>query len=193
MFKLILSFFLILNFLAFANPEWMIEAQQPDQEAIKWLKDHLKERLNDNFLKNPLAEERTKSSCIGCMHENLILDEALPLYVFMSFYLEDILWLQFSKELEKTGGTFVIRGLPENSFKLLANRLFDLQQKGVNVPIQIHPKLFEECDVKRVPTIAFIEGSVYDKLEGNISLKYALETMSIHGETKQAKKLLEKL
>lgn len=176
--------------------DWLLKAQKIDEEAIKWLKGHLKERLNsENFLKNPLDEDKPHShsnNCKNCISEHLSLEEPSSLYVFMSFSLEDSLWIQFSKELEKIGGTFVLRGLPQNSFKELANRIFDLQDKGVIVPIQIHPKLFQEYEVEIVPSIVVVEENQYDKISGNLSIQCALEKMSQRGETNQAKILYQK-
>lgn len=175
--------------------DWLAKAQKVDEEAVKWLKEHLKERLaSENLLRNPLEDNSELASiknCQGCNSENWISEASFSIYVFMSFSLEDDLWMQFSKELEKMGGTFVLRGLPQNSFKELANRIFDLQEKGVNAPIQIHPHLFQECDVQLVPTIAVIDGNQYDKISGNLSVKYALEKMAKQGETNQAKVLYQ--
>jgi len=175
---------------------WFTKTQRIDEEAVQWLKGHLKERLaNENLFTNPLREDlkdHSSKECQTCGSENLSLDESSTLYVFMSFSLEDQLWVQFSQELERVGGVFVVRGLPQNSFKELANRIFDLQKKGVNAPIQIHPILFRECDVLLVPTIAVVDGNRYDKISGNLSIKHALEKMSAHGETNEAKVLYRK-
>ena len=178
------------------DDEWLKKAQQVDDNAIEWLKVHLKERLSSkNLLKNPLEEDlkiRSTMECKNCGFANESLDETAALYVFMSFSLDDKLWIQFSQELERIGGVFVVRGLPKNSFKELANRIFDLQEKGVNSPIQIHPNLFKECEVQLVPTIAVIEGHRYDKIAGNLSIKHALEKMGANGETNEAKALYRK-
>ena len=176
--------------------EWLKKAQHVDDNAIEWLKVHLKERLSsENMLKNPLEEDLKSGStveCKNCGFASQSLDETAALYVFMSFSLEDKLWIQFSQELERIGGVFVVRGPPQNSFKELANRIFDLQEKGVNAPIQIHPTLFKECEVQLVPTIAVIEGHRYDKIAGNLSIKHALEKMGSQGETSEARSLYRK-
>ncbi len=205
MLKLLIGLLLNLNYLCnadeksafFKDHDGIMNAQKTDAEAVKWLKEHLKECLaSKRLLKNPLEdylENSSSKTCQGCSSEDLSLEEPASLYVFMSFSLEDGLWLQFSKELEKIGGTFVLRGLPKNSFKELAYRIFDLQEKGVNAPIQIHPKLFQEYEIQLVPTIAVTDGSRYDKISGNLSLKCALEKMSEKGETHQAKFLYQQL
>lgn len=175
---------------------WMIKAQRVDEEAIQWLKEHLKERLiAENLLTNPLNSNTStiqREDCSSCGFDSQLLDESFSLYVFMSFTLEDTLWIQFSKELEKIGGIFVLRGLPQNSFKELANRIFELQEKGVTVPIQIHPQLFQQYEVLLVPTIVVVEENRHDKISGTLSIKGALEKMSSRGETNQAKALYQR-
>lgn len=177
--------------------QWLIQAQRADESAMQWLKEHLKERLaSENFLNNPLeikVLDNSSKGCQACGTDNGLIDESASLYVFMSFSLDDQLWLQLSKELEAVGGIFVLRGLPQNSFKELANRLFALKEKGVTVPIQIHPKLFQEYEIQLVPTIVVADDTQYDKLSGNVSLRYALEKMAQSGETHQAKVFNQKL
>jgi conjugal transfer pilus assembly protein TrbC len=175
--------------------EWLLKAQRPDEGAIQWMKEHLKNRLaSENLFKNPLESDNSNAlqkDCKSCGSNDGSEETSSALYVCLSFSLEDSLWIQFSKEIEKIGGTIVIRGLPNNSFKELADRLFELQEKGVTAPIQIHPKLFQDCDVQLVPTIIVLEGNRYDKISGNVSIKYALEKMSQQGETYQAKILYQ--
>jgi conjugal transfer pilus assembly protein TrbC len=173
------------------SEDWFTKAQQINEESIEWLKTHLQEKLiNGNLFKNHLEPEISAKKG-QCTSNVAPVEESHSLYVFMSFSLEDHLWVQFSKELEKMGGIFVLRGLPNNSFKEFADRIFELQQQGVKVSIQIHPKLFEECDIQLVPTILVKEENSYDKISGNISLGCALEAMSIKGETESAKTLFQ--
>ncbi|SPJ31866.1 type-F conjugative transfer system pilin assembly protein TrbC [Candidatus Protochlamydia amoebophila] len=174
------------------DSNWLKQAQQVDEKAVHWLKDHLKERLaSENFLRNPLEEKGSQLATTQCQSAGMEVKEESPLYVFMSFSLDDRLWVQLSQELEKLGGIFVLRGLPQNSFKELANRIFTLQEQGVRVPIQIHPQLFQRFDIQLVPTIAVTEGEQYDKISGNLSIQGALEKMSLYGETQRAKFLLQ--
>ena len=62
----------------------------------------------------------------------------------------------------------------------------------MNVPIQIHPNLFRECDVQLVPTIAVVKEKKYDKITGNLSIGCALEKMAPFGETQLVKELYRK-
>lgn len=192
MLRMFLAQFLAVTALFAVDDDWLLKAQQVNEETVNWLKNHLKEKLaSETLLKNHLSGESDilQKHCRRCGSEDLITGADTSLYVFMSFSLEDSLWVQYSKEMEKIGGVFVLRGLPGNSFKELADRIFDLQEKGVSIPIQIHPKLFQECDVQLVPAIVVIEGSGFDKVAGNLSLKCALEKMSQAGETPHAKLL----
>lgn len=179
-----------------AEDDWMMKARSIDKESVKWLKDHLQKQLqSENFLKVSLEDEKTipsTKSCPNCKAENISSIEETNLYVCMTFSLEDSLWVQLSKELEKLGGFFVVRGLPENSFKEFADKVFSLQEQGVTVPIQIHPKLFEDYSLHLVPTVMVVEGDKYDKISGNISIRYALEKMAQKGDTKQAEALYKR-
>lgn len=174
-----------------------LESVKIDQTTLEWLKTHLQEQLvSQNRLipsLNQTNDSSTTSSCAGCETTAIsLLDETPSLYLFMSFALEDRLWLAYSRELEKIGGVFLVRGLPYNSFKELADRIFVLQAKGLNAPIQIHPQLFEKYVVEQVPSIVVAEEEKYDKITGNLSLACALSKMALKGETKQAKQLYHK-
>ena len=113
--------------------------------------------------------------------------------VLMSFSIPDTAWISLSKELEKMGGVFVLRGLPEQSFQLLASRILKLKEQGVNAPIQIDPKSFLDYEINQVPTIVVVEEKIFDKVSGHVSLKFALEKMAQQGETKTASKMYQGL
>lgn len=99
------------------------------------------------------------------------------LYVFVSFSLPEETWLSLSREVEKVGGVLVLRGLPDNSFKQLAYKIHALCEKGVLAPVQIDPKLFSKFDVTKIPCFVTTYKDDFDKLTGNVSLKFALEKM----------------
>lgn len=180
-----------------AQEDWILQAQRIDEEGVEWLKEHLQQRLNsENLNRDPLEASSTinpSKNCQGCGSADVSMEKSSPLYVFMSFSLQDSLWVGISKELEKIGGSFILRGLPQNSFKELAGRIIEMQEKGVSVPIQIHPKLFQEYEIDLVPSIVVVDGNKFDKMSGNSTLEFALEKMARQGETNIAKKLYEQL
>lgn len=117
------------------------------------------------------VEQLMKKRECGCFEE-----EQVPgiesFYVFMSFSVPDDVWIALSIELVKLGGSFVLRGLPENSFEKFAQRIASLRKKGVEAPIHIDPRLFETFTVTAVPCIAMKEDR-WSKLSGAVSLDYA--------------------
>lgn len=190
---LMLLFFSLVQTVIWAE-DFSVEATVIDQTTLEWLKTHLQEQLaSQNKLIQSLDQTNDSTShCSGCETTTALLDETPSLYLFMSFALEDKLWLAYSRELEQIGGVFILRGLPHNSFKELADRIFALQVKGVNVPIQIYPQLFQKYAIEQVPSIVVAEEEKYDKIAGNMSLAWALSKMALRGETKQAKHLYHK-
>lgn len=116
------------------------------------------------------------------------------LKVFVSFSMPDIALLSFSKALEKTGGTLVFRGLPENSFQTFAQKILDLKRQGMGAQVAVDPESFETLQIKNVPTIYLVFQEVSDRVSGNVSIQYALSRFSEKGETKEkARELLQQL
>lgn len=160
-----------------------------DRDNQEWLKEHLKLIKKDLVKSNQLLQNTRSCECSLVKQ-----DEKMPsFYVFMSFSLNDQLWLDWSKEIEKIGGIFVIRGIPKQKFTLLAEKIYSLSKKGVLAPIQLYPQLFEFYQIDQVPAIVVTDGVSYDKITGNVTLDYALEILASQGETLQAKKLYQEL
>ncbi len=97
------------------------------------------------------------------------------LFVFVSLSMPDETLVALSKEIEESHGIMVVRGVPNNSFKAFAKRILGLREKGFAASLQIHPKLFKEYGVGGVPAFVLKQGDTFDKVSGNIALKYALE------------------
>lgn len=152
--------------------------------------------IDRDALRKELRDISTsKNRSISTFNSTCISEQVRPepnLYVFMSFSLPDELLISLSKELEKTGGIFVVRGLPYNSFKEFARKLYGLRKKGLNAPVQINPKLFKKYDIQNVPAFVAIDEDSFDKISGNVSLAFALKKMET-GECKVAKDRLRLL
>ena len=90
----------------------------------------------------------------------------------------------------------VLRGLIDNSFVKTQKRLQDLQ-----IECEIDPPLFDRFQIKHIPTFIHTEPGNYekgvvplhDRLKGNVSVSYALETFKELGQVKGADVLLERL
>ena len=111
----------------------------------------------------------------------------------MSFSVPIESWKDLSSQLEQTGGSFVLRGLPENSVKSFLKQISSLREAGVHAPILIDPEAFEKYAIKAVPTIVLINGEECDKMTGNIPVKTVLRSFAEKGTVKEiAKKILIK-
>ena len=142
---------------------------------------------------NTFAILNSQRQCRNCFSEDLAIFQDPQILVFMSFSVPDSAWISLSQELERVGGTFVLRGLPNQSFQALASYIFKLKEQGVNAPIQLDPKSFLEFEIHQVPAIVAVEEQIFDKVSGHISLKFALEKMAEYGETNIAKALYQLL
>lgn len=103
---------------------------------------------------------------------------AEQLYLFMSFSVPVSSWQDHSVELEKRGGSFVLRGLPENSFEAFAEKIKLLREEGVNAPIVIDPDAFDRYYIDAAPTLVLVKEDSFDKVAGNIPIPLALQKIS---------------
>jgi len=171
-----------------ADEEWVEQVKaRIDQQAVKWLR----EKLRQDFQQKAQPDLDLPDFCKNCFLGGISQMDP-KIYVFMSFEVPEETWLQLAHELEKFSGIFVVKGLPNNSFQDFANRLLTLKRKGMSVDIQVNPELFNKYHVKEAPTFVmtngetdkFLKVSVYpgteewDKISGNISLTYALNTFA---------------
>jgi type-F conjugative transfer system pilin assembly protein TrbC len=129
----------------------------------------------------------TKGKC--AISNSISSNHETKLYIFVSFSMPNETFPALSKELEKADGVFVLRGLPENSFKKLAEKIYTLRKQGINATFQLDPLLFHKYNIEKVPTFVTIGDKHFDKLCGNVSLRFALE--KINSET--AKNLRSRL
>ncbi len=175
-----------------SSDEWIKEnIYKKQEEAVKranseeWFKKTLQKRLSeiDRFdveeIKSRTQEIHSKSKPCGPVS---IQNDDFNLYVLMTFDLPDSLWLEYSLDLEKVKGTFVLRGLPQDSFIAFAKRIKDLRAIGVRAPIQLNPMIFDRYEVLNVPSIILEEGKLYDKISGPVSIHYALQKFSDEGD-----------
>lgn len=135
-------------------------------------------------------------SCLqgGCLaNAQIDLQEEDRLLLFVSFSLPDTVLKSFSRELEKYGGTFVLRGIPNNSFTDLFKKIKSLQDQGIYTPFEIDPDLFDEVVSNKVPTLALIGDKAKDRIVGNLSIRASLEKIANEGDNKAlAKKRLKR-
>jgi len=128
------------------------------------------------------------------------------LYIFVSQSMPKSLLKNYLHEANKYGGVLVLKGLPQGSFKELTKFVIDLTGKSgdlqdIAANIQIDDEAYEKFQVVSVPTIVLSFTSEYhpnqtaifkfDKIVGNVGVKYSLEEFSKKGELKEeARRLL---
>ncbi|MCF6196997.1 MAG: type-F conjugative transfer system pilin assembly protein TrbC [Emcibacter sp.] len=131
---------------------------------------------------------------------NASLDNIPPLLVMVSLSMPDESLKALIQDVGAIGGQVILRGFYEGSLKATAARLQTLVNKDSDRSgVGIDPRLFQTFDVKVVPTFIVPTGPlgecntagcvpaapVHDRISGNITLRYALETL--HSDGTQAK------
>ena len=140
--------------------------------------------LNLLAIGNSLTTQETKCPSSMPFMENTHSDICKnKLLVFASFSLPAESWKEHSHTLQKLEGSFILRGLPSNSFSDLSKKMKDLRKKEVLANIDIDPELFEKYNIDSIPTIVLIEDDKFDKVSGNIPIKSALKLFAEKGQT----------
>lgn len=163
------------------NNDWLDRAaKRANQEALSWVKEQLHKDADivrvakDQaiHIESPPAPHKQCTTAASTRQ-----DSDAPVYVMISFSVPEETWISLSSEMEKIGAVFVLRGLPNNSFKELSLKIQRLRTLGVNAEVRIDPRLFTTYSIKNAPTFLIIEKDDHLTLSGNVSLAYALETM----------------
>lgn len=177
MFVVVLFLLIIISFPLSATNYY--EEGKKFAEELKQKKELIKKNISEIEHSTQISGNPGK-----CSMTQQIQEYSSSLYVFVSFSLPIETWLSLSKDVEKVGGILVLRGLPENSFKSLSEKIYFLRKQGVNATVQIDPRLFSKYTVEHVPCFVTVEQDTFSKLSGNISLAFALEKMSSESSRK---------
>lgn len=107
------------------------------------------------------------------------------LYIFVSLSMPQARLIELLRDAKQYDGMVVLRGLKNNSYKDTANYLQKIIEKA-GAGLMIEPNLFTEYNITKVPTFVLNDSVLkkYDKVTGNVTLKYALAEMKRHGELK---------
>ena len=117
-------------------------------------------------------------SCCGRDGDADFTIEDEPTFLaFVSLSIPEASLKEMSKHLEKIGGQFVFRGLPNNSFEDFLKKVMDFREKGILAPIIVDPESFDEYNVEVVPTFVLTQEEGFEKVIGNVSIPYVLEIM----------------
>ena len=167
-----------------------------DESAVEWFREQIQSKtveLRSLEMAKSQINNNNEKKCSNCLQGNIVNIEDPKVLVFMSFSVPDVTWLSLSKELEKVEGAFIIRGLPNHSFKKLAAQIYKLKKQGVNAQILINPILFKQYQIKQAPTFVIEDANYSYKVTGNISLKTVLDLIGERKESELCTSLKEKL
>lgn len=116
-----------------------------------------------------------------------------PLMAFVSFSMPEDSLKAILEQVDRVGGTVLLRGLLNNSFKDTATVVAGLVEEN-GAGFGVDPKLFAKYDITAVPAFVVPGGDDFDKISGNLSLSAALEALANEGGNPQAARhLLAKL
>ncbi len=116
-----------------------------------------------------------------------------PLIAFVSFSMPENSLKDILEQVDQVGGTVVLRGLVNNSFRDTAAVVAGLAKEN-GAGFGVDPRLFTKYNITTVPAFVIPVGEGFDRIGGNISLAAALEAMVSEGEYPDAaRRLLEKL
>ena len=117
------------------------------------------------------------------------------LQIFVSHSMPISLLKSYAKEATKYNGVLVFRGLPAGSFHRLAKLVSDISgDNAEGIAMQIDDEAFKAFNIKIVPTIVLskeasifseqVKGGAFDKVGGNVTIRYALERFAKEGDLK---------
>lgn len=155
------------------------EVDEMTNNAFSQMEEHI---ASCKGSKSNLLEQTFKDSKDVLKGKRMEAFKKNHLFVFVSLSMPSESLLSLAKEAKKTKGILVLRGLHKSSFKETIKAL----QAVISASKQgflIDPELYQKYEIKEVPAIVVKEGDLFDKISGNISIKYALEKFSLEGDT----------
>lgn len=175
----------------------IVETMQKDTEFQSFLADSLQQKeavLKDTEFQDFVADLQAQ------------MQESLPrpsqpkgkpgdLYIFVSFSLDEKALLNLANEVQPYGATLVLRGFKDNSYAKTAQALQNIIIKSGQGFI-IDPELFSLFSVTAVPTYVLAkpfqlsaqertQSPLHDRLQGHVSVPYALETFAQSGDLRE--------
>lgn len=116
-------------------------------------------------------------------------------YLFVSFSLGEEALFNLAHEAKQFGVTLVLRGFREGSYRKTAQAFQKIITK-TGQGVIIDPELFSLFSITAIPTFVLsksfhlhsrirIQTPIHDKLQGHVSVHYALETFIKEGKLKE--------
>ena len=168
--------------LIFAGESFAEDFQQPSEEGMvfaeKMISQIDSEKLQKmgkdlEVLANQLAKEGNNCKHCSSRIENIeIKNPNSGILVFVSFSMPKAALIELNRQAQKYNATLVMRGIHDNSFSEMRKKILEIEPNGLS--INIDPKLFEQYNIKQVPTFVLVENNKeINRLSGNVSLAYA--------------------
>lgn len=169
-----------------SDMEWAQEMATDNQRIFM---DNLKE-----MMEMPGFDEDLKAE---------VLKPRPQLQIFVSHSMPISLLKSYAKDAAKYNGVLVFRGLPAGSFHKLSKLVSDISgDNAEGIAMQIDDEAFKAFNIKIVPTIVLskeasifseqVKGGAFDKVGGNVTIRYALEVFAKEGDLKEnARELLK--
>ncbi len=200
------SFIFLLCFLStlsFAADFNVSDIQSSTDEAVKKYQKDIDDLIKGTQEKlcsyisvaEDLKENATLNSCCGGGNINFdnndLNHKGTSFYSFVSLSMPESTILAVAFDAKIVNSQLVLRGLVDNSYKKTVLALKSLVEK-TRQNFMIDPNLFTQYKVDKVPTFVVARDNQFDKLSGNVTWQYILDTIKSKGELKTvAKEMLE--
>jgi len=187
-----------------------VEAMQKDKDFQSFLANSLQQKdavLRDtefqNFVTDLQAQAQTQVQTFLQISQSQQKSKEGELYIFVSFSLGEKALLNLANEVQPYGATLVLRGFVDGSYAKTVQALQNIITKTGQGFI-IDPELFSLFSVTAVPTYVLAkpfqlhaeertQSPLHDRLQGHVSVPYALETFAQSGDLwKEAQALLDR-
>jgi type-F conjugative transfer system pilin assembly protein TrbC len=122
------------------------------------------------------------------------------LYIFVSFSVGAKALLNLAHDAKRFGATLVLRGFKEGSYLKTVQALHKIILK-TGQGVLIDPELYKLFNITAVPTFILakpftlnpterIQTPIHDKLQGHVSIRYALEQFEKEGDLKEEARII---
>lgn len=154
----------------------------------------VEELQKDPAFQNILDEFQHNASKGAIAFRNPSEEPKGELYIFISFSMGEKALLNIAHEAKEFGGTLVLRGFHKGSYVKTAQSLQNIITK-TGQGVIIDPELYSLFAITAVPTYVLVkpfnmiavertQTPLHDKLQGHVSVHYALETFAKDGDLK---------
>jgi type-F conjugative transfer system pilin assembly protein TrbC len=178
----------------------IIEMMKNDKDFQSFLTTSSQQRdsvLRDPEIQNFVATLQDQIATQGPQpkHKSVPPNPAAELYLFVSFSLGEKALLNLAQEAKAYGATLILKGFIEGSYAKTVKALQAIITK-TGQGVSVDPELFTLFNVKAVPTYVLSkpfqlntlernQTPIHDRIQGHISLQYALEKFAKEGDLQE--------